>query len=125
MPCRVGVVARACSVGNPGTLNVWLRDRMVGGNYYILTYLDHFTKFTEAYPIPNKEAETVCRVLAEKIIPRFRTAIQLLMDQGREFDNRLMKGLSKIFGIDKSVPALTGLLPTGRPSVFIEHYTRC
>ena len=25
------------------------------GNYYILTYLDHFTKFAKAYHIPNKE----------------------------------------------------------------------
>ena len=36
------------------------------GNYYILTYLDHFTKFAEAYPIPNKEAETICCVLVEE-----------------------------------------------------------
>ena len=41
------------------------------GNSYILTYLDHFTKFAEASPIPNKEAETICRVLVEKIFPRF------------------------------------------------------
>ena len=53
------------------------------GNYYILTYLDHFTKFAGAYPIPNKDAETICRVLVEEIFPRFRVPIQLLTDQGR------------------------------------------
>ena len=52
------------------------------GNYYILTYLDHFTKFAEAYPIPNKDAETIFRVLVEEIVPRFRVPIQLLTDQG-------------------------------------------
>ena len=71
------------------------------GSYYILTYLDHFTKFAEAYPIPNKEAETICRVLVEEIFPRFGVPIQLLRDQGREFDNPLMKGLSAVYGIDK------------------------
>ena len=34
------------------------------GNYYLLTYIDYFTKFAEVFAIPNKEAETVCRVLA-------------------------------------------------------------
>ena len=72
------------------------------GNYYILTYLDHFTQFAEAYPIPSKEAETICRVLIEKIFPRFWVSIQLLTDQGREVDNRLMRGLSEIYGIDKT-----------------------
>ena len=46
------------------------------GNYYILTYLDHFTKLAEAYPIPDKEAETICRVLVEEINPRFGFPIQ-------------------------------------------------
>ena len=41
------------------------------GNYYILAYLDHFTKFTQAYAIPNKEAETICCVLVEEIFPQF------------------------------------------------------
>ena len=70
-------------------------------NYYILTYLDHFTKVAQAYPIPNKEAGTNCRVLVEEIFPRFEVPIQLFTDQGREFDNRLMKDLSEVYGIDK------------------------
>ena len=51
------------------------------GNYYILTYVDHFTKFAEALPIPNKEAATVCTVLVEQVFPRFGTPIQILSDQ--------------------------------------------
>ena len=70
-------------------------------NYYIFTYVDHFTKFAEAYPIPNKEAVTICRVLVEEIIPRLGVPIQLLTDQGREFDNQMTKGLSEVYGIDK------------------------
>ena len=41
------------------------------GNYYILTYLYHFIEFAEAYPIPNKKAETIYRVQVEKINPLF------------------------------------------------------
>ena len=36
-------------------------------NCYILTYVDHFTKFAEAFLIPNKEAVTVARVLVEQV----------------------------------------------------------
>ena len=41
------------------------------GDYYILTYVDHFTKFAVDYPIPKKEVETIRLVLVEEIIPRF------------------------------------------------------
>ena len=71
------------------------------GNYYIVTYVDHFTKFAEALPIPNKEAATVCTVLVEQVLPRFGTAIQILSNQGKEFDNIFMRGLCEVLGIDK------------------------
>ena len=71
------------------------------GNYYILTYVDHFTKFAEALPIPNKEAATVCTVLVEQVFPPFGTPIQILSDRGKEFDNTLMRGLCEGLGIDK------------------------
>ena len=52
-------------------------------------------------PIPNKEAATVCTVLVEQVFPRFGTPIQILGDQGKEFDYRLMRGLCEVLEIDK------------------------
>jgi hypothetical protein len=33
------------------------------GNHYLLTFIDHFTRFPEAIPIPKQDAETVARAL--------------------------------------------------------------
>ena len=93
-------------------------------NYYILTYLDHFTKFAEAYPIPNKEAETICRVLVEEIFPRFGVPIQLT-DQGREFHNRLMEDLSEVYGIDNIRNSAYRPTTNGETDAFIGHLIPC
>ena len=95
------------------------------GNYYIRTYLDHFTMFVEAYPILNKEAETICRVLAIEIFQRFGVPIQLLTDQGWEFDNRLVKGLSEVNGIDniRTSPYRPSTIRATEP--FIGHSIPC
>ena len=45
------------------------------GYYDILTYLDHFTKYAEAYHIHNKAAAIISRFLVEKIFPRFGVPI--------------------------------------------------
>ena len=78
-----------------------IHPRSRRGNCYFLTYVDHFTKFAEAFPIPNKEAVTVARVLVEQVFPRFGIPIQILGDQGKEFDNNLLNGLCDVLGIDK------------------------
>ncbi|RCN42221.1 integrase core domain protein [Ancylostoma caninum] len=70
------------------------------GNRYILSVIDHFTKYGGAYPVDSKSAETVARVLFEKWMAegcRFPRCI--LSDQGGEFDNKLLSELSKILGI--------------------------
>jgi hypothetical protein len=70
-------------------------------NVYILTYVDHFTKWADAVPLPNKEAVTVATALVTKIFAQVGTTLQLLSDQGREFDNNLMAALCNLLGIDK------------------------
>ena len=47
-------------------------------------------KFTEVYAIPNKNTETVCRVLSEEVFPRYGVPLQVVTDQGRDFSNRLL-----------------------------------
>ena len=70
-------------------------------NVYILTVLDLFSKWAEAIPLRNKEAVTVARALADVVFPRIGLPIQLLSDNGREFENVLMFELCRLLGIEK------------------------
>eukprot|EP00731_Ephydatia_muelleri_P003023 Em0001g3023a len=56
------------------------------GNKYILVIADYFTKWSEAYPIPNMEAITVAICLVNEFICRFGVPEQLHSDQGRNFE---------------------------------------
>ena len=71
------------------------------GNRFILTVLDHFTKWTEAFPLRNHEAVTVARVLADQVFARFGIPRQLLSDRGAEFEGSLMKELCRVLEIEK------------------------
>ena len=63
------------------------------GFRYILVIADYFSKWTEAFPMKNKCADTVADILVEKIILRFGMPLVIHSDQGREFENGLMKSL--------------------------------
>jgi len=71
------------------------------GNIYILTCIDPFTKWVEAFPIRNKEAETVARVLVEQVFCRYGVPIALLSDQGKEVDGKIMHEVCKLLEVDK------------------------
>ncbi|GFS57997.1 uncharacterized protein TNCV_3124741 [Trichonephila clavipes] len=59
--------------------------RSSDGNNNILVVMDYFTKWPEAYPIPDQEASTVAEVLVRHWISRFGVPLQLHSDQGRNF----------------------------------------
>ena len=71
------------------------------GHLWILTCMDSFTKWTEAFPLRNKEAETVAKVLVEQVFTRFGTPLSVLSDQGKEVDGRIMNEICRLFGIEK------------------------
>ena len=52
----------------------------------------------------NKCADTVADVLVEKIILRFSMPLVMHSDQGREFENGLMKSLCALLGCTKTAP---------------------
>jgi len=71
------------------------------GNVYILTCIDSFTKWAEAFPIRNKEAETAAKVLVEQLFYLFGAPVSLLSDQGKEVYGKIMRNVRELLGIDK------------------------
>jgi hypothetical protein len=72
------------------------------GNRYILVLADCFTKWTEAYAIPDQESLTITRVIVNEFISRFGVPLQLHSDQGRSFEAKLFKDLCDFLQIDKT-----------------------
>ena len=52
------------------------------GNSYVLVAGDYFTRWMEAYPIPNQEAITVAKKLTDELFCSFSLPEQLHSDQG-------------------------------------------
>jgi len=75
--------------------------RSAKGNEYILTVMDGFTKWAEAFPIRNHTAPTVARVLVQQVFSRVGTPRRILTDRGAEFESDLFRELCRWFGIDK------------------------
>lgn len=61
------------------------------GNRYILVVSDYFTKWTEAFPMPNMEAQTVARLIVEEVICRFGVPVLIHSDQGRQYESLLFR----------------------------------
>ena len=61
------------------------------GSKYLLTFIDHLSKYAEAFPIENQTAKTCAWVYATQIVSRYGTGAQLITDQGPAFMSRYMK----------------------------------
>jgi transposase InsO family protein len=68
-------------------------------NKYLLTFVDHFSKWVEAFPVPDQSAETCARVYATQIITRHGSGSTLVTDRGSAFMSSFFKETCKILGI--------------------------
>lgn len=71
------------------------------GNKYILVFVDHLTRYAEAFPMADQRAETVARVFVEGVILRHGVVKQLLTDQGSNFTGKLMSEVYACLGVKK------------------------
>ena len=69
------------------------------GNKYIIVFCDYFTKWAEAYPMPDQKAETIAQIFVEQIIFRYGVPKKLITDQGTNFLSELLNAISKLFKI--------------------------
>ena len=108
---RKSPVGRHHPLGNIPTGHRWDRidmdildvcDPTPEGFRYILVIADYFSKWTEAFPVKNKCADTVADILVGNIILRFGMPLVIHSDQGREFENGLMKSLCALLGCTKT-----------------------
>ena len=74
---------------------------MSNGYKFVFTAIDVFTKFVVAVPIRNKEAQTVAKVIVERIFLPWGMSTQLLSDCGREFENEILTEICRLLGVHK------------------------
>lgn len=72
------------------------------GNRYVLVASDYFTRWAEAYAIPNQEAITVATKLVDNMFCRYSIPEQLHSDMGAQFESQVMKQVCEILHINKT-----------------------
>ena len=71
------------------------------GNKHILTVIDHLTGWLEAFPIPDKTADTIVATLINYYLLVHMCLRYILSDNGTEFQNNLMDQVFQQLGIDR------------------------
>ena len=71
-------------------------------NRYLLTFMDHFSKYEEIFPIEDHSTLTCARVYASQIITRHGSGSKLITDQGAAFMSSFFNDTCKILGIQRT-----------------------
>jgi len=71
------------------------------GNVYILTLIDHFTKWVEMFPMRNQEASTIAQLLVNRVFCVHGLPIQILTDRDQNFESELFREMCQRLSVDK------------------------
>ena len=72
------------------------------GNRYLLVVSDYFTRWVQAFGIPDQLATTVAHRLTNEIFFRFGLPEQLHSDQGRNFESDVISEICRLLEIVKT-----------------------
>lgn len=70
-------------------------------NVYILSVMDHFSRYCEFIPLPDQTAESVARALVQRLITKFGVPKALITDQGANFTSELISQLCRFLHVRK------------------------
>ena len=76
-------------------------ETSTSGNKHILTIIDHLIGWPEAFPIPDKSADTIVATLINHYLPVHMCLRYILSDNSTEFKNNLMDQVLQQLGIDR------------------------
>ena len=76
-------------------------ETSTSGNKHILTIIDYLTGWPEAFPIPDKSADTIVSTFINEYLPVHMCPRYILWDNGTEFKNNLMNQVLQQLGIDR------------------------
>ena len=72
----------------------------LSGSYrYLLTVVDRFTRWPEAFPIADITAKTVCQAFYRNWFPRFGVPDEVVTDQGAQFLSSSWKEMMRTLGV--------------------------
>ena len=71
-------------------------------NRYILVLVDYFTRWLEAFPLPDQTAETVAHKMVTEFVCRFVAPLEIHTDQGRNFESDLFQEVCCLLEITKT-----------------------
>ncbi|RXN37833.1 Transposon Ty3-G Gag-Pol poly [Labeo rohita] len=94
---RVGAPMERIAVDLMGPMNETERF-----NRYILVVQDYFTKWVEAYPLPNDQAVTVAEIIVSEWVCRYGAPLTLHSDQGTNFESEVFQTMCELLDIDKT-----------------------
>uniref|UniRef100_A0A5S6Q3Y4 RNA-directed DNA polymerase n=1 Tax=Trichuris muris TaxID=70415 RepID=A0A5S6Q3Y4_TRIMR len=70
------------------------------GYRYLITAVDRFTRWPEAWPARDSSARTVAEIFFANWVARFGVPCQVTTDRGRQFESHLWATLSKLLGTE-------------------------
>ena len=76
----------------------------IHGNRHILVITDYFSRWSEAYPVPNQQADTVAQCLAEWC-SHFGAPLTVCSDRGSAFIGEVIHDYCRLWGMKQQLTA--------------------